>query len=80
MFPIVNATLISSLSSALFLSYYTMFYLLAFNFVFCIILAFFVHIIFEAPIQNLIFSRKTFGKNGSQMQSEYLKADKTIDF
>lgn len=81
-FPIVNATLISSFTSALFLSYYTMFYLLAFNFVFCLLLAFFVHIFFEAPMQNLMFNKRTYSREqvDNKTQSGYLKADKIIDF
>ena len=54
-FPIIDATLISSMNSALFLSYLTMFYLLAFNFAFCIIAGFFCHIFIEGPLMNLIF-------------------------
>lgn len=56
-FPVINATLISSMSQALFLSYYTMFYLLAFSFSFCQIAAFFCHILFEGPLMSLIMSR-----------------------
>ena len=55
-FPIIDATLISSLNQALFLSYLTMFYLLAFNFVFCMIAGFFCHILIEGPLMNLIFA------------------------
>ena len=55
-FPIIDATLISSMNSALFLSYLTMFYLLAFNFAFCIIAGFVCHIFIEGPLMNLIFS------------------------
>lgn len=57
-FPLVNATLISSMNQALFLSYYTMFYLLAFNFVFCMLLGFIVHLFIEGPLMNLILAWK----------------------
>ena len=55
-FPIIDATLISSMNQALFLSYLTMFYLLAFNFSFCIIAGFICHIFVEGPLMNLIFA------------------------
>ena len=55
-FPIIDATLISSMNQALFLSYLTMFYLLAFNFAFCMIAGFFCHMLIEGPLMNLIFA------------------------
>ncbi len=55
-FPLINATLISSMNQALFLSYYTMFYLLAFNFVFCMVAGFVCHIFVESPLMNLILA------------------------
>jgi len=72
-FPIVNATLISSMSQALFLSYNTMFYLLAFNFAFCIILGFFVHIFVEGPLMNLILAWKIKANEKEQRLQESLK-------
>lgn len=63
-FPLVNATLISSMGQALFLSYYTMFYLLAFNFVFCQILGFVVHIFIEGPLMNLILAWRIRAQEG----------------
>lgn len=56
-FPLINATLISSMGQALFLSYYTMFYLLAFSFSFCQIAAFFCHVLFEGPLMSLVMGR-----------------------
>jgi peptidoglycan/LPS O-acetylase OafA/YrhL len=53
-FPVINACVISSLPQSLFLSYITMFYLLAFNFVFCIIVGFVLNLFLEAPLYNLI--------------------------
>jgi len=35
-----------------------MFYLLAFNFVFCVFLGFLVHLFIEGPLMNLILARK----------------------
>ena len=55
-FPMINATLISSMNQALFLSYYTMFYLLAFNFSFCMVAGFIGHIFVESPLMNLILA------------------------
>ena len=42
-FPIVNAVLLSSMSSSLVLSYYTMFYLIAYSFISSLIVAFLAH-------------------------------------
>ena len=57
-FPIVNAVIFSSMSASLYLSYMTIFALLWFNFVFCMIVAFFLHIFLEAPMMNLILSKQ----------------------
>ena len=56
-FPIINTIFSSAASDSLFLSYYTMFALLMFNFTFCMIAAFFIHVLIEAPLLNLILSR-----------------------
>ena len=52
----INAIFSSSADDSLFLSYYTMFALLMFNFTFCMIAAFFIHVLIEAPLMNLILS------------------------
>ena len=57
-FPLINARLISSMQQSLYLSYLTMFYLLAFNFVFCMLAAFLANIFIEAPLYNLMISRQ----------------------
>lgn len=78
-FPIIDATLISSMNQALFLSYLTMFYLLAFNFAFCMIAAFFCHILIEGPLMNLIFSQRISEKESEARLQENLKMlDKTV--
>ena len=66
-FPIIDATVISSMSQALFLSYNTMFYLLAFNFFFCMIAGFFCHILIEGPLMNLIFSRQIYSIEATKL-------------
>ena len=55
-FPVINATLISSMNQALFLSYNTMFYLLGFCFSFCMLAAFFCHVFVEGPLMSLVLS------------------------
>lgn len=78
-FPIIDATLISSMNQALFLSYLTMFYLLAFNFAFCIIAAFFCHILIEGPLMNLIFAYRIKEQESEARLQENLKMlDKTV--
>lgn len=53
-FPIVNAVLLSSMSSSLVLSYYTMFYLIAYSFISSLIVAFLVYIFVETPVRKLL--------------------------
>ena len=78
-FPIIDATLISSMNQALFLSYLTMFYLLAFNFVFCMIAGFFCHILVEGPLMNLIFAWQIKARESEARLQENLKMlDKTV--
>lgn len=78
-FPIIDATLISSLNQALYLSYLTMFYLLAFNFVFCMIAGFFCHILVEGPLMNLIFAWQIKARESEARLQENLKIlDKTV--
>ena len=78
-FPIIDATLISSMNQALFLSYLTMFYLLAFNFAFCFIAGFFCHIFIEGPLMNLIFAGQISAKESEARLQENLKVlDKTV--
>ena len=57
-FPIINAILMSSLPQSLFLSYLTMFYLLAFNFVFCMLAGLLMHLFVEAPLMNIIICKQ----------------------
>lgn len=57
-FPIIDSVLISSMNQALFLSYMTMFYLIAFNYAFCMIAGFFCHILFEGPLMSLILGSR----------------------
>ena len=78
-FPIINAVVISSMSDALFLSYYTMFYLLAFNFFFCQVAGFFCFIFVEGPLTNLIFSRQIYSREATaQIQKNLLKIDENV--
>ena len=65
-FPLINATVISQMSQALFLSYYTMFYLLAFAFAFSMVAGFFIHIFVEAPLMNLILGQHLRHKEGDR--------------
>lgn len=75
--PIINSILMSSMSASLFLSYMTVLALVWFNFVFCMIAAFVLHILIEAPVMNLILSRKIReserNKNTDKMMLFYLK-------
>lgn len=78
-FPIIDATVISSMSQALFLSYNTMFYLLAFNFAFCMVAGFFCHILIEGPLMNLIFSRQIYSIEATKLlQRNFRKLDETV--
>ena len=78
-FPMINATLISSMNQALFLSYLTMMYLLAFNFAFCMIAAFFCHIFVEGPLMNLIFAKQIRGKESeARLQKNLKMLDRTV--
>ncbi len=72
-FPLINATLISSMNQALFLSYYTMFYLLAFNFVFCMVAGFVCHIFVESPLMNLILAWQIRAKESESRLQKNLK-------
>ena len=50
-----------------------MFYLLAFNFAFCMIAGFFCHMLFEGPLMNLIFSSQIKAKESEARLQENLK-------
>ena len=60
------------MSSSLYLSYMTIFALLWFNFVFCMIVAFFLHILLEAPIMNLILCRQIAEKEMKEKSEKML--------
>ena len=67
------------MNQALFLSYLTMMYLLAFNFAFCMIAAFFCHIFIEGPLMNLIFARQIRGKESeARLQKNLKMLDRTV--
>ena len=55
-FPVVNATLISSMNQSLYLTYMTMFALVFFSYTFTILIAFLGHIFVEGPLMNLILN------------------------
>ena len=57
-FPVINLVFMSSAEESLFLSYFTMAALFAANWTLCFIGAFFVHILIEAPLMNLILSKQ----------------------
>ena len=48
-FPLVNASLLSSMSQSLVLSYYTMFQLMSYAIVFSYVVALGIHLFFEGP-------------------------------
>ena len=78
-FPIIDSVLISSMNQALFLSYMTMFYLIAFNYAFCMIAGFFCHILFEGPLTSLILgTRIAAHESESRLQANLKLLDENI--
>lgn len=57
-FPIVNATLLSSMPSSLVLSYYTMFFLISYSLMASFTVALLVYIFVENPIRHLLSFRR----------------------
>ena len=56
-----------------------MFYLLAFNFVFCMIAGFFCYILIEGPLMNLIFAWQIRGRESeARHQENLIHLEKTV--
>ena len=71
-FPVINAVMMSSMSASLYLSYMTIFALLWFNFVFCMVAAFFLHIFLEGPLMNLMLSKQLAAKEMSEKNEKVM--------
>jgi len=76
-FPIVTASLISSMSMSLFLDYYTMFYLLTFAMLGNYVFAFFSHLVTEGPLSALVMHLTNFRPYTEDKQA--LKSGKLVE-
>ena len=79
-FPIVCATLTSSMSQSLFLSYPIMFYFLAFNIVMCFIIAFLTYLMIEAPLAAMIDKFKGSPESAAELDEtiETIETEQTL--
>ena len=78
-FPIINATLLSSMNQSLYLTYWTMFALIFFSYTFCVFIGFLGHILFEGPLMNLIMNSRIRAKESEERLQRNLKMlDRTV--